>query len=190
MSIGATTSVAVVATANAAVLGLLGARVGLDPALPAYAVFGLVAVTLVLVDLAEHRLPDVLTLPSYLVGTALLALAVALGSATGSLGRAALSALVALAVFALLWVVAPSGIGLGDVKYAGVVGLHAGWLGWGALVVALVGGFVVGGLVSLALLATGRVGLRSRVPFGPSMIAGALVGIVVGEPIARAWLAW
>jgi len=179
-----------VAIVTAAVLGLVGARIGADPALAAFGVFSVVGVTLVLIDLAEHRLPDVLTLPSYAVGVVLLGVATALGSDTGSLGRALLGAVIALAVFTVLWLVAPTGIGFGDVKYAGVVGLHAAWLGWGPLFIALVGGFVVGGVVSLLLLVSGRVGLRSRVPFGPAMIVGALIGIVVGEPLASAWLGW
>ncbi len=182
--------VVAVAIITALVLGLVGARIGADPALAAFGVFSLVGVTLVLIDLAEHRLPDILTLPSYAVGAVLLGLATALGSDTGSLGRALLGAMLALVVFTILWLVAPTGIGFGDVKYAGVVGLHAAWLGWGPLFIALVGGFVVGGVVSLLLLVTGRVGLRSRVPFGPAMIVGALIGIVGGEPLARAWLGW
>jgi len=55
--------------------------------------------------------------------------------------------------------------------------------------VALVGGFVVGGIVSLLLLVRGRVGLKTKLPFGPAMVAGAVVGIVWGEQIAGAWLA-
>ncbi len=75
-----------VAIITALVLGLVGARIGADPALAAFGVFSLVGVTLVLIDLAEHRLPDILTLPSYAVGAVLLGLATALGSDTGSLG--------------------------------------------------------------------------------------------------------
>lgn len=173
---------------SAAVLGLVGARIGADAALAAYLVFGLTAVALLLIDVEHHRLPDVLTLGSYPVGAGLLALAAALGSESGRLGRGLLGALVGFGTYALLYVAVRSGIGAGDVKYAGVVGLHAGWLGWGPLVVALVGGFVVGGVVSVLLLARGRAGLKTKLPFGPAMVAGAVIGIVWGEPLAAAWL--
>lgn len=178
----------VAAGLSAAVLGLLGARIGIDAALAAYLVFGLAAVALVLIDAAHHRLPDVLTLGSYPVGVGLLGLAALVGSDSGELGRAALGALIGFGAYALLYVAVRSGIGAGDVKYAGVVGLHAGWLGWDSLLVALVGGFVVGGVVSLLLLARGRAGLKTKLPFGPAMVAGAVIGIVWGEPLAAAWL--
>jgi len=170
-------------------LGLLGWRIGFDPALPAYIVFGLAGVALALVDADHRRLPDVLTLPSYAVGALLLGLAAASGSDSGSYPRALAGAAIGFGTYALLFVAVRSGIGAGDVKYAGVVGMHAGWLGWGSLTVAVIGGFVVGGLLSILLLVSRRVGLKSALPFGPSMVAGALIGIVWGEPIAAAWFA-
>lgn len=179
----------VVAGGCATTLGLIGARIGADAALAAYLVFGLVGVALALVDLGHHRLPDVLTLSSYPVGAALLGLATLAGSTSGHLVRALFGAVVGFAAYAVLYIAARSGIGAGDVKYAGVVGLHAAWLGWGSLVVALVGGFLVGGVVSLVLLARGRAGLKTRLPFGPAMVAGAVLGIVWGESLAAAWLA-
>lgn len=172
----------------AVVLGVIGARVGTDPALGAYVVFGLVAVALVLVDVQHHRLPDVLTLTSYPIGAGLLGFAALAGSDTGRLRGALLGAAVGFGAYALLYVAVRSGIGAGDVKYAGVVGMHAGWFGWGSLLVALVGGFVVGGAVSLLLLARGRAGLRTKLPFGPAMVAGALIAIGWGEPLAAAWI--
>ena len=82
------------------------------------------------------------------------------------------------------------GMGLGDVKLAGVLGLHLGWLGWSS--VLFVGavrpfGFLLGGLVGAVLLATRRVARRSRaLPFGPFMLTGALIAVFWGERIA-AW---
>jgi len=177
-----------VAILTGVVLGLIGARIGLEPALPAYLVFGAVASVLALVDVAHHRLPDILTLPSYLVGAALLGFAALAGSSSGSLGRALLGAAVGFGTYAVLFVIAPAGIGAGDVKYAGVVGMHAGWLGWGPLLIALVSGFVVGALVSVALMMRGRAGLKTKLPFGPAMVAGAVIAVVWGDPLATAWL--
>lgn len=177
-----------VGVALAGTLAVIGGRVGADPALGAYLVFGVALVVLVAVDLRWHRLPDVLTLPSYLVGAALLGLAALVGSDTGDLGRAAAGAAIGFGAYAVLYLAVRTGIGAGDVKYAGVIGMHAGWLGWGSLTVALVGGFVVGGLLSALLLLTGRARLATRIPFGPAMAVGALVGIGWGEPIVAAWL--
>jgi leader peptidase (prepilin peptidase)/N-methyltransferase len=80
----------------------------------------------------------------------------------------------------------PAGLGLGDVKLAASLGLLLGWLGWTWVVVGLVAAVVLGGVVGLALLATGRAHRRSAVPFGPSMLVGGLVAVVWAEPIT-AW---
>jgi leader peptidase (prepilin peptidase)/N-methyltransferase len=79
-------------------------------------------------------------------------------------------------------------MGLGDVKLAGVLGLYTGFLGWGAWAVALFGGFLFGGVVSIALVLAGRAGRKSKVPFGPFMVAAAMVAVFVGQPLARAYL--
>ena len=78
------------------------------------------------------------------------------------------------AVFLLLHLA--GGMGLGDVKLAGVLGLYLGFYGWAPVVVGAFLGFVVGGLVGLALIAVGRAGRKSAVPYGPSMLVGAWLG--------------
>jgi leader peptidase (prepilin peptidase)/N-methyltransferase len=83
----------------------------------------------------------------------------------------------------------PDGMGFGDVKLAGVLGLYLGWLGWGALVVGAFGAFLLGGVFSLVLLAAGRVGRKSGIPFGPWMLAGAAVGTLFGSALWDAYLA-
>jgi leader peptidase (prepilin peptidase)/N-methyltransferase len=66
---------------------------------------------------------------------------------------------------------------MGDVKLAGLLGLHLGWMGWGALVVGAAAGFIVQALLALVLLAGRRIGLRGELPFGPAMLAGAALAI-------------
>jgi leader peptidase (prepilin peptidase)/N-methyltransferase len=79
--------------------------------------------------------------------------------------------------YLVMALIAPSGLGMGDVKLAGLLGLYLGWLGWGAVVVGAVAGFVVQALLALLLLATRRIGLRGELPFGPAMLAGAALAI-------------
>jgi leader peptidase (prepilin peptidase)/N-methyltransferase len=74
------------------------------------------------------------------------------------------------------------------VKFAGVLGLALGWLGWTELVVGTALGFVFGGVVSIGLLARGRAGRRTRIPYGPHLIAGALTAVLWAVPIAGAYL--
>jgi len=147
---------------------------GPSAVLPALLYAGAVGVALVVIDLDHHRLPDAIVLPSYPVLVALLALAGAL-SGTFPAARTTLSAGLWLAGYGLIRVAtAGRGMGLGDVKLAGVLGLLAG--------------FVVGGVIGLALLATGRVGRGAGIAHGPFMLAGAGLAVIAGEPVWTAWL--
>ncbi len=172
----------------AAVLGLLGYARGLRPDLPAFLLAGAVGVVLAWVDVQVHRLPDRLTLPSYPVGVALLGLAALSDAAGAALLRALLGMLVLLGLYLGLALLRPADLGLGDVKLAGVIGLYLGWIGWGHLVLGAFLGFLVGGLGGIVLILTGRATRRSHVPFGPAMLLGALVAVVWGEPLLRAYL--
>jgi len=179
----------VVTALAAAVLGAVGLGVGADAALPAYLWLGAVGVALAVIDLDCHRLPDRLTLPSYLAGGVLLGAASLAHGDPGALARAVLAAAAVFAVFFALAFVSPSSLGFGDVKLAGVLGLFLGWLGWGVLLLGLVAGFVVGAVVAVGLLAGRRVGWRTDVAFGPSLLAGALFAVVAGSRLVDAYLA-
>jgi leader peptidase (prepilin peptidase)/N-methyltransferase len=176
----------VLALAAAAVGAVLGeARQG-KPDLPAFLVVGVLGVAMAYVDLQRHLLPDRLTVPTLLAAAVLLVpAAVATGDASGY-ARAWACAGGMFLVYLLLALIYPAGLGLGDVKLAASLGLMLGWLGWAAAVVGLLAAFVVGGLVGIALLALRRATRRSAVPFGPSMLVGALVAVLWAEPIA-AW---
>jgi leader peptidase (prepilin peptidase)/N-methyltransferase len=88
----------------------------------------------------------------------------------------------------LLAVIKPGGMGFGDVKLAGVLGLYLAFLGWSALAVGTFAGFLLGGLFSIMLVVLGRGGRKTKVPYGPFMFAGALVGILAGGSIAAGYL--
>jgi leader peptidase (prepilin peptidase) / N-methyltransferase len=175
-----------VVTALAAVaLGAVAGAVGVEPQLPAYLWLAAVGVTLAVIDIETLRLPDRLTLPSYPVGLVLLAIP----ADWPALGRAVLAAATTGGVAFLLALLAPrGGLGLGDVKLLGVLGLFLGWLGWGVLVVGVALGFALGALAAVAMLASRRAGLRDHLAFGPWLIAGALTAVVAGRPLVDAYL--
>ena len=165
--------------ATAALAGLAAWSVG-DlggwAALPVYLLFGWLTVGLVWIDLDVHRLPVGLVVPT---GWWLVALVAVASVATWD--RRWLGALVGAgvmgAVYLLLAVLPGGGVGGGDVRLAPVIGGLLGWLGAGQLVVGLLGGFLVGGLGAVALLALRRVGLRSSIAYGPAMCLGAWLAI-------------
>ncbi len=171
-----------------AVCGVAGLALGWSAALPAYILAGAVGVWLAWVDLRVHLLPDRLTGPLFVGCLGLLGVAALAGGAWRDLIRALLGAVLLLAFYLLLALIRPSDMGLGDVKLAAVLGLLLGWLGWGALVVGAVLGFLLGGLGGLAVVAAGRGGLRTAIPFGPFMLAGALLGVMWGEQVAAAYV--
>ena len=93
------------------------------------------------------------------------------------------AALVVFGLFAALFYM--GGMGGGDVKLAGIVGMYLGYIGWGALAVGAFAAFLLGGLYGIALLILRRAGAKSRIPFGPWMLLGAWVGIFAGESVGR-----
>ena len=167
-------------------------RFGVAWPLPAYVYLSAVAIALSLIDIDVHRLPNAIVLPSYPVMVVLLALASANPGGTSdwpALLRAVLGGAALFALYFALMVAKPGGMGFGDVKLAGILGGALGWLGWGTLVVGAFGAFVVGGVFSIGLLAAGRAGRKSRIPFGPWMILGAALGVALGERVWTGYLA-
>jgi leader peptidase (prepilin peptidase)/N-methyltransferase len=148
--------------------------------LPAYLYLGAVGTALTLIDLDVHRLPDLIVLPSYPIVFVLLLVPTVVTGQWGALLRAGFAGLVLFVVYLLLAVLSPGGggLGFGDVKLAGVLGVLLGWLGWGAVIVSVFAAFLIGGLIALALLLTRRASRSSHIAFGPSMILGAGVALM------------
>jgi leader peptidase (prepilin peptidase)/N-methyltransferase len=173
---------------TAAVFVVLALRIGLDAALPAFLYLGAVGVALAIIDLDVKRLPNAIVLPSYVVALVLLGVAAFTQGEWSNLLRALLGMAVLFAFYFLLVLVYPSGMGFGDVKLAGVLGLYLGYLGWAEVITGGFLGFLFGGVVGGALMALRKAGRKSQIPFGPFMLSGALVAIVVGGALADLYL--
>lgn len=157
--------------------------------LAAYLVFAAVSIVLALIDLDVHRLPNAIVLPAGIVGTVLLTIASAVSGDWGAMLTALLGAAALFALYLVLALAVPRGMGFGDVKLAAVVGLHVGYFGWGALLVGAFAAFLLGGLYAIGLLLARRASRKSGIPFGPWMLAGAWGGIAAGEQLSGAYLA-
>jgi len=155
---------------------------------PALLYLAAVSIALTLIDIDCKRLPDAIVLPSYPVLLVLLAVA---SGATGdwwSLLRAVAGAAAGFAFYFALAFAYPAGMGFGDVKLAGVLGMLLGWYGWAELVVGGFLGFLLGGVLGLALIAL-RLGTRtSTIPFGPYMILGTWLAIGWGKDLVDGYL--
>lgn len=162
---------------------------GTGIALLAFLYLAAIGISLALIDLDTHTLPNRIVMPAYAVGAVLLtAAALLLGEPERLVTAAAGCGILFAAYFAMAWIM-PGGMGFGDVKLAGVLGLYLGWLGWGPLAVGAFSAFVLGGIYALALVIARRAGRGSGIPFGPWMIAGAWVGAIAGDTISTTYLA-
>lgn len=167
---------AVTALGCAAVAATTGAR----PELAVWLLLAPVAVLLAAIDRRVHRLPDQLTLPAAGAAAVLLGIAALLPEHGGSWLSALLGGAGLGALYLLLFLVNPNGMGFGDVKLALSLGVVLGWYGWAVVFAGGFAGFLFGAVYGLALMIMRRAGRRTGIPFGPFMIAGALLGILLG----------
>lgn len=151
----------------------------------AFLYFAAISIVLTLIDLDTQRLPNSIVLPSYLVAGSLFTLAALLTGEWGILMRSAIGMAGMYVFYFLLRVVRPGGMGGGDVKLAGVVGLYLGWVGWGALAVGAFAAFLYGGVFGIVLMLARRAGRKSAIPFGPWMILGGWTGVFAGETVGH-----
>src|SRR5690242_18460144 len=157
-------------------------------AVPAFLFFGAAAVALILIDVEVRRLPNVIVFPTWLACAGLLTVAAALTGDWGALGRAGAGSAVFAGALLVIALARPGGLGLGDVKFAAVIGGVTAWLSWATLAVAALGSVLVGGAVAVALLAARRASRTASVPFGPALACAALTAIFAGSPLASAYL--
>jgi leader peptidase (prepilin peptidase)/N-methyltransferase len=161
--------VAVVATQDDAVRIVLGLLL----------VTALVPITLI--DLDRRIIPNRITGPA-----ALAALVAIVALDVDSLPESLIAAAAGGGFFLVAALVYPSGMGMGDVKLAGVLGLYLGRAVAPAVFIALIGGVVVGAAVIARKGA--RAGRKTAVPFGPFLALGGLIAFFVGEDLVDAYL--
>lgn len=187
---GATISVLypLVEVACAVVFAAIGWRIGLDWALPAFLLFGWLLVVVAVIDMQTRRIPNRLTYPLTPVLLVLLVAAALLEGAPGSGVRALVGGVVAFALLLALALINPRGMGMGDVKLAGFIGLGLGYLGWGHLWLGLFLGFFGGGVIAALLLVLRLRTRKDHIPFGPWLAIGAIVALLAGRPIIDTYL--
>jgi leader peptidase (prepilin peptidase)/N-methyltransferase len=151
---------------------------------PAQMAMGLVLVTalmaVTMTDLEQRIIPNKILLVTMVIGVAIAAV-----FDTSSLPEQAIAAVAAGGLLFLAALIYPSGMGLGDVKLAAVMGFFLGRNVAPALLVALVAGSVVG----LALIVREGASARKKaIPFGPFLALGALVGLLAGNQLVDWYL--
>jgi len=165
------------------------AVVGATLELFAFLVLAGATVSLSAIDFELRRLPNRILAFVVIAGVVLRVPALLLGGHAELLISALVGALGSFAFYLALALISPRGMGMGDVKLAGVLGLYLGALGWAQLAVGVMAAFAVGAIAGAIVLIIRRSVADRRVPFGPWMFAGAWIGIAGGEAIAAGYLA-
>jgi leader peptidase (prepilin peptidase) / N-methyltransferase len=160
--------------------GLVGFALGWDVALLVWLPLVPVSVALAVIDWRTRLLPTWLILRTYVAVIALAGVAALVTQDWQDLVRAAIGWAGAGLLYFVLWYVYPRGLGYGDVRLSGILGIALGYVGTSELVVGVYAGFLLGG-VGGALLSLARIVHRKHVPFGPFMLVGALAGLLFGD---------
>lgn len=171
------------AVAGAVVGAVIGWQLAGTAIIAAWVYFGAVGVVLGYIDAQLKLLPTRIIWPSYVVLIVLTLAAWVVDRDNEDLVRAGLCWLTAGVFYYVLWWIYPRGMGFGDVRLSGLIGIALGYVGWSQFVLGLYSGFLVGGIGGLLLTMMGRT-VQRKYPFGPFMLVGAMIGLVWGEPFA------
>lgn len=145
---------------------------------------------LAIIDLEIKRLPDALTGPTFVAAVPLAAIAAALAGDLWLLWQGLIAAAVSFVVFYLIAFLARGGFGLGDVKLAPTLGLVMGFAdrGGARAFTGFLLAFALGALVGIILMAVGRAGRKTALPFGPFLVLGTIVILWTDDTFVRPWL--
>lgn len=166
----------------AVLAGVAAAAVVLRSGLPAWATAGYLAllapmVVLTATDLEQRRLPHVVLDPTIIAAVAFVPINPALGpDVVGRVLNAAIGGAVAVAFLGLTGLVVRGGIAMGDIYLVAPIGLM---LGWPAVFTAVFFGAILSAVAGLMLLVSRRAGLRTYIPFGPFLVAGLVLALVI-----------
>lgn len=169
--------------ATGLLFALDAAVVGMRAELPAVLLFTAGGVALSVIDIELFRLPTrIIYVTLGLVAAALVGAAV-FGHHPRHLVTAAAGAAIATTALFLILMIYPRGMGWGDVRLAALLGAILGWYGLGRVALGLFGGYLVGAVVGLVIAAIKGKLRGTKMPFGPSLIAGTMIAVLWGGPI-------
>ena len=148
-----------------------------------FLVFAAVAVAVSVTDLTHRLVPRHLLYGALALIVPFLVATSAVDHTWDHLVRAAVWGAVAFAVFFGIWFFVPRGMGFGDVRLAGLIGLTVGYLGPIHVYLGFLVGFVLGLLLGVVLMVRSPSGHRTRIPFAPALCAGAMVAVLWGTTL-------
>ena len=174
--------------ASAGLFVAAGIRFSHSWALPAYCVFFASLLAITVIDFDHFIIPNRVIYPTLFITAPLLLVAAALGRDWARAEHAAVGGIAGFVALFVVHLISPRGMGFGDVRLAGVIGMMLGWLGLAFVALALFLSFLFASVVGILLMVTRIKGRKDAVPFGPFMAAGALIAALWGRAILDAYL--
>ena len=158
-------------------------RLGATWQLPAFCVFFASLLAISVIDLDHYIIPNRVIYPTLAVTIPLLVVAAAADGSWDHLRNAAIGGVAGFAVLLAIHVAVPRGMGFGDVRLAGGIGMMLGWLGLRYLFLGLFLAFLLASVIGVALIAARLRSRKDAVPFGPFMALGAVLAVLWGRAI-------
>jgi leader peptidase (prepilin peptidase)/N-methyltransferase len=152
-------------------------------ALPAFLVVFAALLAISAVDLERSIVPNRILYPALFMAAPLLVVAAAVEGDWSSLAGAAIGGALDWLLLFAVHMASPRGMGFGDVRLAGLIGMILGWLSIGHVLLGLFLGFLAGAVVSVALVLVRARGRNDKVPFGPFLALGAVAAVLFGSPV-------
>jgi leader peptidase (prepilin peptidase)/N-methyltransferase len=168
--------------------GLVSWLVGPTALLTAYLFFAATTIALVLTDIDHKRLPDRIVFTGTGLTVALFIGGSLIEGQTDQLVPAFIGGAAYLVLFFALFMLTPGGFGFGDVKLSFLLGFVMAYSGWEELVVGVFLAFLIGGLIGTGIILFTKRGRKTKMPFGPAMMAGAWLGALWGSGLATWYL--
>ncbi len=169
-------------TVNASLFVALAIHFGLSWELAAFCVLAAGLVSLSWIDLKIKKLPRAIIYVTAAIGVPLLGIAAVVRHEPRRMWMMLLGATCALVFMAVVYAVSRGGMGDGDVRLSPLLGAYLGWLNPGFVAVGLFLAFLSGAVVGLVLMALGRGGRKTAVPFGPFLAVGTIAAVWLGQP--------
>ena len=126
------------------------------------------------IDVHTHRLPRNLTYLTFSAGVPILIVAATVDDDLSRLVSSLIGIAVATCLIGFLYLVGRGAMGTGDFRLAPVIGLFAGWISVGTVLLALVASFLLAAIFAIALLISGRANRRDEIPLGPFLALGTI----------------
>lgn len=170
---------------TAVLFALTAARLGPDPALPAFLVFVAALVAISAIDLEHFIVPNRIVYPTLFASVPLLLIAALVDGDGKAVREAAVGGALAFALFFVIHLASPRGMGFGDVRLSGLIGMFLGWLSVPHVLLGLFLAFLLASVAGIGLMVAKRRTRKEAIPFGPFLAAGAVLAVLAGGPLLR-----